>query len=416
LAYELAAAHDALDQHRRSSAAAPPAQVARRSSRGRESRRPAPFAGDAAATPGRSRPAVRAPPKPNRPCRYRVRRARPSTRSEGKRSSVLRKRILQAAHRRRMRRCIRRPQGLGGHHRDRRARDWSARAWHPAIHPRVDRLSDALSTASMVGRHAPMSSGPSSTPRRHGGSPLRPQIAETTYAGRRLVIRRTRLLGAQADLWPDWRHFAFITNRDEDIVLVEAEHRDHGVVEQVISDLKDQALAHFPSGHFHANAAWTVLGALAHNLLRWTQLLGLPDTTVRAARTLRRRLQIPGRLTRHARLDASPARPLAVARGLPQRAQPDPRAPRRRLTAARPSSDNQHTDPPPGPITAAGEHSPAPAQNRQRRRQPSTTPRRTDPPTTTPGRRDRARPKTGPIGGSGLRRSRHGPELPRGRS
>jgi hypothetical protein len=128
------------------------------------------------------------------------------------------------------------------------------------------------------------------------------QIAETVYGDRRLIVRRTRLLGAQAELWPDWRHFCFITNRDQDIALVEAEHRDHAVVEQVISDLKDQALAHFPSGHFHANAAWTVLGALAHNLLRWTQLLGLPDTTIRAARTLRRRLlQIPGRLTRHAR-------------------------------------------------------------------------------------------------------------------
>ena len=128
------------------------------------------------------------------------------------------------------------------------------------------------------------------------------QIAETVYGGRRLIVRRTRLLGAQAELWPDWRHFAFLTNRDEDIALVEAEHREHAVVEQVIADLKDQALAHFPSGHFHANAAWTVLGALAHNLLRWTQLLGLPDTTVRAARTLRRRLlSIAGRLTRHAR-------------------------------------------------------------------------------------------------------------------
>jgi Transposase DDE domain group 1 len=128
------------------------------------------------------------------------------------------------------------------------------------------------------------------------------QIAETVYGGRRLIVRRTRLLGAQAQLWPDWRHFCFVTNRDEEITLVEAEHREHAVVEQVISDLKDQALAHFPSGHFNANGAWTVLGALAHNLLRWTQLLGLPDTTVRAARTLRRRLlQIPGRLTRHAR-------------------------------------------------------------------------------------------------------------------
>ena len=35
------------------------------------------------------------------------------------------------------------------------------------------------------------------------------QIAETVYGGRRLVVRRTRLLGAQAELWPDWRHFAF---------------------------------------------------------------------------------------------------------------------------------------------------------------------------------------------------------------
>jgi len=128
------------------------------------------------------------------------------------------------------------------------------------------------------------------------------QIAETIYGGRRLIVRRTRLLGAQAELWPDWRHFAFITNRDEDIALVEAEHRDHAVVEQVIADLKDQALAHFPSGDFHANGAWTVLAALAHNLLRWTQLLGLPETTVRAARTLRRwLLSIPGRLTHHAR-------------------------------------------------------------------------------------------------------------------
>jgi hypothetical protein len=128
------------------------------------------------------------------------------------------------------------------------------------------------------------------------------QIAESTHGGRRLIVRRTRLLGAQAELWPDWRHFAFLTNRTEDIALVEAEHRDHAVVEQVIVDLKDQALAHFPSGEFNANGAWTVLGALAHNLLRWTQLLGLPTSTVRAARTLRRRLiTIAGRLTRHGR-------------------------------------------------------------------------------------------------------------------
>jgi hypothetical protein len=128
------------------------------------------------------------------------------------------------------------------------------------------------------------------------------QIAETVYGDRRLIVRRTRLLGAQAELWPAWRHFAFITNRTDEIAIVEAEHRDHAVIEQVIADLKDQALAHFPSGHFYANSAWTVLAALTHNLLRWTELLGLPGTVVRAARTLRRRLlTLPGRLTRHAR-------------------------------------------------------------------------------------------------------------------
>jgi hypothetical protein len=128
------------------------------------------------------------------------------------------------------------------------------------------------------------------------------QIAETSYKGRRLIVRRTRLFGAQAQLWPDWRHFAFITNRSEEITLVESEHRAHAVVEQVIADLKEQALAHFPSAEFNANGAWTVLAALAHNLLRWTQLLGLPEQTVRAARTLRRQwLQLAGRLTRHGR-------------------------------------------------------------------------------------------------------------------
>jgi len=128
------------------------------------------------------------------------------------------------------------------------------------------------------------------------------QIAETVYGDRRLIVRRTRLLGAQAELWPDWRHFCFITNRSDELAVVEAEHRDHAVVEQAIADLKDQALGHFPSGQFNANGAWTVLAVLAHNMLRWTQLLGLPATTVRAARTLRRRLlNIPGRLTSHAR-------------------------------------------------------------------------------------------------------------------
>jgi hypothetical protein len=41
--------------------------------------------------------------------------------------------------------------------------------------------------------------------------------------------------------------------------------------ELTIRDLKDQALAHFPSGQFNANSAWTVIAAIAHNLLHWTR-------------------------------------------------------------------------------------------------------------------------------------------------
>ena len=128
------------------------------------------------------------------------------------------------------------------------------------------------------------------------------QIAQTMLGQQRLIVRRTRLVGAQAELWPDWRHHAFLTNRTDPLEVVESEHRQHAVVELAIRELKDQALAHFPSGKFLANAAWTVIAALAHNLLRWTSLIGLPDTIIPTARTMRRRLlTVPGRITRTGR-------------------------------------------------------------------------------------------------------------------
>ena len=128
------------------------------------------------------------------------------------------------------------------------------------------------------------------------------QIAETKLGDWRLIVRRTRLVGKQADLFPNWQYFAFATNRTEPLLLIEAEHREHAVVELAIRDLKDQALRHFPSGEFAANSAWTVIAALAHNLGRWTSLIGLPDDTTRTAATRRHRLfRIPGRLTRTAR-------------------------------------------------------------------------------------------------------------------
>ena len=130
------------------------------------------------------------------------------------------------------------------------------------------------------------------------------EVAETTLGQDRLIVRRVHMHAqeAQAELFTYWRHHAFITNRIEPALLVDAEHRQHATVELVIRDLKDQALALCPSGHYSANSAWTVIAALAHNLARWTLLLGSNDPTPRAARTIRRWLfALPGRITRTAR-------------------------------------------------------------------------------------------------------------------
>lgn len=123
------------------------------------------------------------------------------------------------------------------------------------------------------------------------------QVAETIYTtGRgdntrsvRLVVRRTRLTDTkQRQLWPDWRHHAFITNRaDLDTIAADQFHREHAVVELAIRDLKEGAgLEHIPSGNYSANAAWLLCAVLAHNLGCWTtQLADQPPTTNRTRRT-----------------------------------------------------------------------------------------------------------------------------------
>ena len=131
------------------------------------------------------------------------------------------------------------------------------------------------------------------------------QVAECTYKGRRLVVRRTRLTDRrQAALWPDWRHFAFLTDLDGDAVEVDAFHRHHAVVELAIRDLKEGAgMEHVPSGTFSANSAWLQCAVLAHNLLRWTVIIGQPGRVehLSVARTVRMRLlAVPARLVNRA--------------------------------------------------------------------------------------------------------------------
>jgi hypothetical protein len=130
-------------------------------------------------------------------------------------------------------------------------------------------------------------------------------VAETTYKGRRLIVRRTRLTDRrQLKLWPHWRHFGFLTDLHGDALSVDAFHRAHAVVELDIRDLKEGAgLEHVPSGNFHANSAWLQCAVLAHNLIRWTTTVGQATPVDRrtVARTIRQQLlAVPGRLVNHA--------------------------------------------------------------------------------------------------------------------
>ena len=140
-------------------------------------------------------------------------------------------------------------------------------------------------------------------------------VAETSYTAfagstrpvtARLIVRRVRRLrprDGQLELDTDlWRHHTVLTDRPEPLLTVEAEHHAHAVIETVIADLKNSAMAHLPSGDFNANAAWLALAALAHNLTRALATLaghGLHHaTTVTIRRTL---IAVPARLVRSAR-------------------------------------------------------------------------------------------------------------------
>jgi hypothetical protein len=144
------------------------------------------------------------------------------------------------------------------------------------------------------------------------------EVAKTTvtaFTGRRksehitasLIVRRVRRLNpktvpaGQSEMFAVYRYHAIFTNSPESMLAAEATHRDHAIIEQVIADLKDSALAHLPSGRFTANAAWLVCAAIAHNL---TRAAGALATTVHArARTATIRahfINVPARLAHSA--------------------------------------------------------------------------------------------------------------------
>jgi hypothetical protein len=106
-------------------------------------------------------------------------------------------------------------------------------------------------------------------------------VPYTAFASRRahrtdgsLIVRRIKhrnpkaAAQGQGELFPTYRYHAVFTDSPFQLVQAESQHRSHAIIEQVIADLIDGALAHLPSAEFHANAAWLQLAVTAHALTR----------------------------------------------------------------------------------------------------------------------------------------------------
>jgi hypothetical protein len=143
------------------------------------------------------------------------------------------------------------------------------------------------------------------------------EIAFTAFATRgktrkvcaRLIVRRVRdanphhvIVDAQGELFRVWRHHAVFTDSPLPMLDAERDHRRHAIIEQVIADLKNSALAHLPSGHFAANSGWLVLAAMAFNLTRAGGALASTFHAKASTATVRRQLiTVAARVTRSAR-------------------------------------------------------------------------------------------------------------------
>lgn len=140
------------------------------------------------------------------------------------------------------------------------------------------------------------------------------EVAETIYTAfestidsvtARLIVRRVRELNpappGQEELFPVWRHHAFLTDTDLSTVHADQTHRGHAIIKQLFADLIDGPLAHMPSNRFATNAAWLALAAMTHNLIRAAGCLtGTPHANARAATIRRQLINVPARIAHRA--------------------------------------------------------------------------------------------------------------------
>src|SRR5699024_5232898 len=122
------------------------------------------------------------------------------------------------------------------------------------------------------------------------------------------IVRRVKRLNAksvpqgQGEMFSAYRHHAVFTDSSLAMLAAEVSHREHAIIEQVIDDLKAGPLAHAPSGVFTANAAWTVLAAIAFNLTRAAGTLASGTHARARTATIRAQLiNVPARVASRAR-------------------------------------------------------------------------------------------------------------------
>jgi hypothetical protein len=124
-------------------------------------------------------------------------------------------------------------------------------------------------------------------------------LAETLATVR--AIAPTARIVVRAEHQRRHHRVVFVTGGFE-MLRAASQHRGHAIVEQVIADDAGSALAHLPSGSFNANAAWTVLWVIAHNLTRAAAVLAGTFHTRATTATIRAHLiNVPARLACGAR-------------------------------------------------------------------------------------------------------------------
>ena len=221
----------------------------------------------------------------------------------------------------------------------------------------------------------------------------------------RLIARRSRLLGAQGELWPNWRYHCFVTDRDDlDTFAADTYHRGHATVELAIRDLKEgSGLSRCPSGQIlRQRRLARLLRARAQPRARWAARLGRthPARQLTVAATIRNRLlTVPGRLVNHSgRHRLAPAAQLALASHLHHRPATNPQPAPTHLS--RPQRPAQRSRCPSGPSPTP------PATNPHQRPTPQSctpqnAPARTHAPAQRPPGPNRRSHK--PVGGFRLR-------------